>query len=56
MKKAEDNLYDPDTALTIHITRFGKFVPNKARMNRVRENNQKRKENIKNVIQENGSI
>ena len=37
IKKAEDKLYDPESASTIHITRFGKFVPDKARMNKVRE-------------------
>ena len=44
IKKAEDKLYDPDSALTIHLTQFGKFVPNKARMNKVRETVQKMKQ------------
>lgn len=37
IKKAEDKLYDPESASTIHITRFGKLIPDKARMNKVRE-------------------
>jgi hypothetical protein len=37
IKKAEDKLYVPDSAVTIHITNFGKLIPDKARMNKVRE-------------------
>jgi len=37
IKKAEDNLYDPESANTIHIGKFGKLVPDKARMTKVRE-------------------
>ncbi len=54
IKKAEDKLYDPDSALTIHLTQFGKFIPNKARMNKVRETVQKMKE--KNDSKKDGSI
>ena len=55
IKKAEDNLYDPDSALTIHLTRFGKLVPNKARMKKVREHVARTKQK-KNAEQKNGSI
>lgn len=37
IQKDSDNLFNPDTALTVHISLFGKFVPNKARMKKVKE-------------------
>lgn len=38
IKRDENNLFDPDSAYTIHLTLFGKFIPKKARMTRIREN------------------
>jgi hypothetical protein len=37
IKRAEDNLYDPTSAKTIHLTMFGKLVPNTSRMNKIKE-------------------
>ncbi len=54
IQKGEDNLFDPETALTIHITLFGKFIPRKARMNKVRQTMATLKK--KNAIKKNGNI
>ena len=54
IKKAEDNLYDPDSDSTIHIGKFGKLIPDKARMIKVREHVARVKQSKKdNDIQEN---
>ena len=54
IQKDDDNLFNPDTALTIHISLFGKFVPKKARMKKVKEVQKKIKQ--KNAIKKNGKL
>ena len=54
IKKGEDNLFDPETALTIHISLFGKFIPKKARMHKVRQTMATLKK--KNAIKKNRNI
>lgn len=54
IQKDNDNLFNPDTALTIHISLFGKFVPKKARMRKVKEVQKKIKQ--KNAIKKNGEL
>ena len=48
------NLFDPETALTIHISLFGKFIPKKARMHKVRQTMATLKK--KNAIKKNRNI
>jgi hypothetical protein len=55
IKRDENNLFDPDSANTIHLTLFGKFIPKKARMQRIKENVKIIKEK-QNAQQKNGSI
>ena len=54
IQKDNDNLFNPDTALTIHISLFGKVVPKKARMRKVKEVQKKIKQ--KNAIKKNGEL
>ena len=55
IKRDENNLFDPDSANTIHLTLFGKFIRKKARMQRIKENVKIIKEK-QNAQQKNGSI
>jgi len=38
IEQDENKLFKPETSNTIHLTLFGKFVPKKARMQRIKEN------------------